>query len=344
MKKTLYLLLLFMLFKLPLMAQTPYWAEEFDTGQGWALDNNWAIANGKMQFFWSPTITNFDLSAVSPIITLPENTQELIVTQYLDVFGYSSPSEVAQIIIISEGDESLLWDHELAWDNWGAPGGTELILDISDFSGQDIQFKFRTFGPTTYEWNWWDIFRLEVTVMLDTDLTVTNVEGPIVIDITETGQWDMNVKNLGSLPQSDFTLKLFSFKFGDLIGTIDITEAINPGETKAFTFDWTPSIAQNTALYGIVIKDGDEYEQNNMSGSHFVRVNPDIDFNILVWDNDNSIGTILDPENGDMIQPSTGLTRALDAAGLNYDYCTSLPDDLFEYEILYSTMGCYCMS
>ena len=81
-----------------------------------------------------------------------------------------------------------------------------------------------------------------------------------------------------------------------------------------------------------------------MSGSHFVRVNPDIDFNILVWDNDNSIETILDPENGDMIQPSTGLTRALDAAGLNYDFCSDLPDDLFEYEILYGTMGCYCVS
>lgn len=344
MKRTLYLFLLLMLFKLPLLAQTPYWAEEFDTGLGWSLDENWNIANGKMQFYWSPTIYNFDLSAVSPIINLLENTEELIVTQYLDAFGASTPSEVAEIIIMVSGDEYLLWDHALSSGNWGQSNGSEVILDISEFAGQDVQFKFRTYGPSTYEWNWWDIFRMEITIMLQTDLTAIGVEGPSVLDITETGQWSLEVKNIGSETQSDYTLKLFSFKYGDLIGTLDISEPIAPTETKTFTFDWTPPIAQSTALYGVVIAEGDEYGPNNVSGSHFVRVNPDIDFNILVWDRDNSIATIIDPEVGDMIQPSTGLTRALDAAGLNYDYCTSLPDDLFSYDILYGTMGCYCVS
>ena len=125
---------------------------------------------------------------------------------------------------------------------------------------------------------------------------------------------------------------------------MDVSDPIEPGEIKTFTFDWTPTIAHNTALYGIVINEGDEFDQNNVSKSHFVRVKPDIEFDILVWDNDNSIKTISDPENGDMIQPSTGLTRVLNAAGLNYDYCVSLPDNLFSYEILFGTMGCYCVS
>jgi len=344
MKRNFYLLLCAILFQLPLIGQTPYYYEEFETGQGWSLDENWNIETGKMQFNWSPTITNFDLSAISPTIYLLENTQELIVTQYLDAFGASTPSEVAEIIIVVSGDEFLLWGHELSSGNWGQANGTDLVLDISMYAGQDIQFKFRTYGPSTFQWNWWDIFRLELTSLLEADLTVSNLEGPSVIDINETGQWSLDIKNLGSQPQSDFMIKLFSFKYGDLIGSMDISDPVQPQETKTFTFDWMPLIGQNTALYGVVFLDGDQFEANNVSESHFVRVNPDIEFEIFAWDNDNSIETITDPELGDAIQPSTGLTRVLDAAGMDYTFCSALPDDLFSYDIVFSTMGCYCVS
>jgi len=93
-----------------------------------------------------------------------------------------------------------------------------------------------------------------------------------------------------------------------------------------------------------VILEGDEYEPNNVSLSHFLRVDPGIEYNIFVWDFDNSIETITDPEQGDAIQPSTGLSRALDAAGLDYDMGLYLPDNLDTYDIIFSTMGCYCVS
>ena len=60
MKKLLYLLLLVMLFKLPGIAQTPFWVEDFGTGQGWTLEDNWTIEAGKLNFYWSPSLTNFD--------------------------------------------------------------------------------------------------------------------------------------------------------------------------------------------------------------------------------------------------------------------------------------------
>jgi len=344
MKNSIYLLLLLMLFKLPISAQTPAWTEDFTTGDAWTLDENWTIADGKMQFYWSPSITNFDLSAISEPITLMENAQELIVIQYLDAFGASAPSEEAEIIIVTEEEEVLLWEHLLSSGNWGQANGTELVLDISEFAGQEVQFKFRTHGPSTFEWNWWDIFKLEMTVMLENDLTITAIDGPRVMNLEETAEWNLDVKNLGSISQTDFTLKLFSFKSGDMIGALDISEAISPGQTITYTFEWTPTVAHNTALYGLVVNEGDEFENNNVSKSHFVRVSPNIEYDILVWDNDNSIETITDPEQGDLIQPSTGLTRALEAAGLNYDFCTSLPDDLFTYEVLFGTMGCYCVS
>ena len=87
MKKLIYMLLLVLIFKLPVIAQTYTWSESFNTGQGWTLEPNWSVASGKLEFYWSPQIPNFDLSAVSPLISLPENAYDLTVTQYLDVFS-----------------------------------------------------------------------------------------------------------------------------------------------------------------------------------------------------------------------------------------------------------------
>ena len=129
-----------------------------------------------------------------------------------------------------------------------------------------------------------------------------------------------------------------------MLGTIDVTDNLPAGEEASYTFEWTPELAQNTTLYGKVIKDGDEFEQNDISGTHFVRVNPEIGFSILVWDNDNDIETIIDPETGEEIKPSSALAKALDAAGLEYTFVTSLPNNPTQYDMIFCTMGCYCLS
>ena len=344
MKKLLLLLFVTVILHGFTQAQTPYWNETFDSGQGWSLDENWQIADGKLRFYWSPTITNFDLSATSSTISLMENTQELIVTQYLDAYASGSPPEKAEVILIHNGEEDVLWYHELSSGNWGQSNGSELICDISSYGGENVQIKFRTHGPSTFNWNWWDVFEVKITTLLENDLTITDISGPTVLEEDETGTWELTVRNIGSQPQTGFTLDLLSFKFGEMIGNALVEDVINPQEDLVYEFSWTPDTAQNTALSGKVSLDGDEFEGNNHSASHFVRVKPDLDIDILVWDNDNAIQTITDPEHGDLIEPSTALIRTLDAAGLEYDYVWSLPDDLFSYDIVFATMGCYCVS
>jgi len=115
-------------------------------------------------------------------------------------------------------------------------------------------------------------------------------------------------------------------------------------EIKSYDFSWTPNAAQNTFLYALIVNDGDEYVLNNSSNGKFLRINPDIECDILVWDNDNDIPSIVDPEKGDVVQPSAGLERAIGFAGLEYDFVNDLPDDLYNYEMIFSTMGCYCLS
>jgi hypothetical protein len=344
MKRTSLLLALLLMLNIALFSQTIYWTEEFNSNQGWTLDQNWSFSGGKIRFYWTPSITNFDLSATSPEIQLHENTVDLIVKQHLDAFNSSNPPETAEIYLISGITEVLLWDHTLNMGDWGLSTGSDIYFDISEFAGQTVRFKFRTFGPTTYNWNWWDVFSIQLTAMFQNDLAALSINGPKILDPDETGTWNVQVKNYGSQAQSGFSVSMFSLKFNDFIGTVDVLESIQPQQSLTVDFSWTPPIAHNTALYAVVDLFGDEFEDNNISKSHFVRIVPDIPFTVLVWDNDNGIQTITDPEVGDLIEPSLSLTRALDNTGINYQLVSSLPPFLNNYDIIFATMGCYCLS
>ncbi|MEZ5194886.1 MAG: hypothetical protein R2764_00355 [Bacteroidales bacterium] len=171
MKKLFYLLLLVLLFRLPGMAQTPFWVEDFNTGAGWDLEENWLIDGGKLTFYWSPNITNFDVSAYSPVITLHESVGELAITQYLDAFSTSS-NEVAEISILFDDTEDVLWSHPLSAGNWGTQNGEEIRIFIELVCRMDVQLD-QTMLMNFISSDGWDIFKMEMTVYLDNDLSVT---------------------------------------------------------------------------------------------------------------------------------------------------------------------------
>ncbi len=343
MKRFYYLILMVLLFKLPILAQTVYWSDSFTSNQGWTPEGNWSISNGMMEFHWSPEITNFDFSITSPVITLIDNSNKLIINQYLDVY-FTGSDEVAEISIIYDDQEEIIWSYALSNGNWGASSGTELTIPINEYEGLDVQFRFRTYGATTYNWNWWDIFDVRLNADLNIDLSVAKVSGPIQVNVLDPGNWEVHIKNTGFQAVSNFTVKLFDYKTGEMIGFIEDYEQIQSQETKSYNFNWSSYAAYNTAFYGTVTLFGDEFAGNNISKNHFVRINPDIDFSILVWDNDNEIETVTCPEQGDEILPSTALTRALDLAGYEYDFYKVLPSNLNDYEIVFCTMGCFCVS
>jgi hypothetical protein len=331
-----------MLLKVAAIAQTPFYTEEFNSPTGWELDANWSIESGTLLFSWTPTITNFDLSAVSSEIQFPETVSELKVSQYLDVF--SSGAEYAEIIIVSGDEETAVWEYDLDNGNWGTTGGSELVCDITAFGGQNVKVKFRTYGGTTYNWNYWNIYEFSLTSMLDNDLAVVDFYGTTVIEPELPGSWDLEIKNVGVEPQSDFMLKLVNIKTGEVVDEIAYTETIESQQTEYFTFQWQTDQVQNTALQAVIEIEGDEFPMNNTSKGHFVRVDPDIDYSILFWDFDNDIQTVSDPEVGDMVTPATALSRVVESAGFDYDYVTSLPNNLGEYDIVIATLGCYCLS
>jgi hypothetical protein len=342
MRKLIYMLLLVLVFKLPAFAQTNTWFETFGSDEGWTLDSNWSIAGGKLEFYWTPQIPGFDLSAVSQVITLPENVYDLTVTQHLNVFT-GTGNEFAEIRLIVGESPVVLWNYNLIEGNWGNSSGEDISFDVAEYAGQDVQLAFRTYGNDTYNWNWWQVFEVKMSALFENDLAVTFINGPSKIELLESGNWNVEVKNLGSQAQEEFSILLFDLKSGDLIGSIENPGSIESQQTLTYNFEWYSAAAYNTAFCGTVITSGDQFSPNNVSKSHYVRIEPDMEYDILVWDNDNGILTVVDPEKGDQIEPSKGLMNALDDAGMEFSYVSNLPEDLSDYEMIFSTMGCYCV-
>ena len=63
---------------------------------------------------------------------------------------------------------------------------------------------------------------------------------------------------------------------------------------------------------------------------------------ILIWDNDNN-SDFLDPEGAGYVGCEYGIQQALAANGLSYSTVYTLPADLSIYDVVFVTLGIYCV-
>ncbi len=63
---------------------------------------------------------------------------------------------------------------------------------------------------------------------------------------------------------------------------------------------------------------------------------------VLLWDNDNG-STIVNPETGGSVGCQVGLQNALTALGVGYTTVSTLPTDLSGYDVIFITLGVWCL-
>ncbi|MCD6330317.1 MAG: carboxypeptidase regulatory-like domain-containing protein [Candidatus Cloacimonetes bacterium] len=132
---------------------------------GWVqvpADGNWQWSPGYAYLSWSPTVTNYDMSLISPEIILPDDPLEIsdiTISMFIDDYS-SDTGELMEIWIMHDGGETMIfqWDLDIN-DDWGVSGGADFIYsDTSQFAGQTVQIKFRSSGGSTYNFNSWYIY------------------------------------------------------------------------------------------------------------------------------------------------------------------------------------------
>jgi len=345
MTKAFYLIVAVILLRLPLFAQTMIWDETFaDPPPDWTIDGNWAFDGGDLMFYYYPVVENFDFSAISPEIQIPNYPCELSLNQFIDPYLNGVTNETCEIWVISGDEEVLIFNYEIINGTWGDMGGSTFSQALDQFTGQVVQFRFRTWGASTNSlWNW-TVYNVNITTTFDNELCALDVSGPSNILPGTNGTWQVSFKNNGQLPQSDFTVRLYSLKRGDQVGAVSFLGTVDPGESGAVDFQWTPEDVENTCLYGIIDAPADEFPANNRTKSFFIRVEPPVVYHVLVWDHDNGIETIYNAETGIKEQANTSIQKALSDAGIPYDLVQDLPPDLSWYNLIICTMGSYCLS
>ena len=153
---------------IPLAPSGGIYHEPFDVDwstTGWTTagsPNNWTWSAGYAYLYWSPSVTNYDMSLISPEILLPDNPldiYDLTVSMYIDDYS-TDTGEIMEIWVIHDGGETMLfeWDLDIN-DDWGVSGGTDWIYsDLDVYAGQEIQIKFRSHGGDTYNFNYWYVY------------------------------------------------------------------------------------------------------------------------------------------------------------------------------------------
>ena len=63
---------------------------------------------------------------------------------------------------------------------------------------------------------------------------------------------------------------------------------------------------------------------------------------VLIWDNDNN-STFLDPEGTGDVGCEFKIQQALTANGISFTTVSALPGDLSGYDVVFATLGIYCL-
>ena len=153
------------------------WTEEPDT-------SNWYWSLGYACFNWSPPVINFDHSLISPGFIIPEfsTSSEITISMYANDYPEDS-GEVFEIIIVHDSLEDVIWHWDMDEnDDWGSPGGTDFVYEsIHQYNGELCQYKFRAYGDSTYNINYWNIYSISSYIELQPDygaLVGSVTEGP----------------------------------------------------------------------------------------------------------------------------------------------------------------------
>ncbi|MCD4817738.1 MAG: hypothetical protein K8S23_03490 [Candidatus Cloacimonetes bacterium] len=332
------LLIIILFISLFLSAQVITWEDTFNENNGWTLESNWTIQSGMLQFYYSPTAENFDLSAIFPEIELPENVGDIVISQYIST--YSIVDEVAEISVIGEDFETIIWSYELLTGDWGEFTGSNLILSLHEFAGSTINLQIKCYGASTWNLNNWNVYNIQIYEMFDNDLAALKIVGPPNAEQNIEDMWSVKVKNVGMNPQEDFIVRLYHEE--EEIASIISEEVLITNEEMLFSFFWIPTEFGDTYFTGEIIFDDDDFQENNLTSQFDVNIFEEGALQILVWDNDFE-SHITDPETGETVGCEYSIQKALSTNSIFYVGVNILPEIIYNYDAIIVTLGLYCV-
>ncbi|MBW6515939.1 MAG: agmatine deiminase family protein [Candidatus Cloacimonetes bacterium] len=239
-------------------AFTLIWEEDFNPPHtGWTLGSNWLMQSGYLQFYYSPTVTPYDLSAISPNIYLPEDVGEMTITQLFS--NYSAVDEVLEIIVIHDRTETVLWSYNCSTGSFDT---ADFVFPMTPFGGQIVQLKFRSHGSSTWNIDWWNIYNIAISGVIGDPTYGVSVSPEVDSKSGYSNtvvEYEMTVTNTGNM-SDNYTLAAFDNNWNvsfwsaqrtdeyEEIPVIDLGEGMVYMEKTAPTIPYTRSEITETGF------------------------------------------------------------------------------------------------
>jgi hypothetical protein len=129
-----------------------------------------------------------------------------------------------------------------------------------------------------------DIIVIGQPTVYDNDLSGHNISGSTIVNAGNSEIYEIQVKNVGDLPQNSYTVKLYKLGNNEL-AALEINETLQPGEIAAVDLQWNIPASEpsgSTVLYGKVELNGDENINNDLTPTLNVEIFPQGIFEIIV--------------------------------------------------------------
>ena len=123
-------------------------------------DGNWGWSPGCAYLYWSPIVLNYDMALFSPEFGSGNwFYDKIIFNMYIDDY-IADTAEMMEIWIMHDDEETMIFQWDLdEHDDWGVSGGSYFEFDeMEQFNDQTVSLKFRSYGGTTFNYNYWYIY------------------------------------------------------------------------------------------------------------------------------------------------------------------------------------------
>jgi hypothetical protein len=273
-----------------LSAQAVIWEETFSPSPtGWSLEGNWGFQPDYLRFNWSPSATNYDMSATSPTIALPATVGNVVINQYYNDYS-SNGGEMLEIIAIHDSGETVLWEYATSNGDWGVTSGSDIEFSLVPYANQTIQLKFRSYGGSTFNINWWNINNIAILGSIGNDLAAISISGNITPTVAEISNYIVKVKNNGSLAQNEYSVRLMQGRNIELLTLPG--EPIDAGEVIDYVFGHAFTEEGSTQIWGEVVLANDEIPENNTTNNLNLIIQPEGTIAITIGDGTTSANTL----------------------------------------------------
>ena len=200
------------------------------------------------------------------------------------------------------------------------------------------------------------------------DLCAVAVVGPTIAAFNQQDAWQILLENEGSGTATEYSV-VFYKEDGEELDSIYVTSPIAPGGERLVELAWTPTVLEETEVYGQVVCPDDIWTRNDVTPSLPIRIYPQEQRQYFIWDNDNdsyhykpdASGTMNCEDGlklalrelgirsiGDMPKPAGGGDiDKIDSQGImttdaRCDISKELPRVLRNYKAVFIELGLYC--